>query len=160
MDLFRLDPGLAVWTWVTFGLLYFVVAKWVLPPVLRSLEARERLIAKSVDDAAALEERLKALEQEKQEVLAKARAEGEDILRRARQEAATVRQRLLEEASREVEALSAQGEIRVEEERRAAIETLRGELADFVLSCAASLVGTALIGDKERLWAREQARLL
>ncbi len=160
MDLFRLDPGLAIWTWITFGLLFFIVAKVVLPPLLRNLEERERLIAKSVDDASVLEERLQAIDREKEEVLASARAEGEDMLRQAREEAASLRQSLLDEAVREVEAVSAQGRVRVEEERRAALDALRDELADFALACAGAIVGTALVGDKERAWVRDQVRHL
>ncbi len=160
MDLFRLDPGLALWTWITFALLFFIVAKWVLPPLLRRLDEREHLIAKAVDDAIALEERLKAIDREKEDVLARARAEGEALLRQVRQEAASLRQSLLEQALRDVETLSAQGRVRVDEERQVALAALRDELADFALACAGAIVGTALVGDKERSWVREQARLL
>jgi F-type H+-transporting ATPase subunit b len=160
MDLFRLDPGLAIWTWVTFGGLCLILAKWVLPRLLGSLEKRERLIAKSVDDALALEERLKALDQERLSVLARARLEGEGLVEEARREAEALRQELLDRASNEAEALVAEGRQRVTEERRAAIEALRGELAEFALACAETVVGAALVGEREREWARERARQL
>jgi len=160
MDLFRLDPGLAVWTWVTFGILCLVVAKWVLPPLLRNLENRERLIAKSVDDAVALQERLDALERERTDVLAQARAEGESLVQQARNQADALRQSLLAQAERDAEALVAQGRVRVAEERRAAVDALRDELAEFAVSCAGTIVGATLTGDREREWARERARQL
>lgn len=160
MDLFRLDPGLAIWTWVTFGLLCFILAKWVLPPLLRSLENRERVIAKSVDDALALEERLKAVDQERLKVLAQAREQAESLLQDVRKQAEELRQNLLHQAAQEAEALIAQGRVRVADERREAIDALREELAEFALACAGTIVGTTLSGEKEREWARERARLL
>ncbi len=160
MDLFRLDPGLAIWTWVTFGLLCVIVAKWVLPPLLRNLENRERLIAKSVDDALALDDRLKALERERLEVLAEAKAHGDALVAQARQEVDELRRGLMEQAARDVEALLAQGRARAAEERRAAVESLRDDIAEFALACADTIAGQKLSGDAERAWAREQARTL
>ncbi len=160
MDLFRIDPGLAIWTWVTFGCLCFIVAKWVLPPLLRSLESRERLIARSVDDAVALEERLKAIEVERAAVVAQARAEGEALIQEARTQAGEMRRALLDQAEAEAQALVAQGRAQIADERRAAVDALRGELAEFALSCAGTIVAKTLVGENERRWAREQARLL
>jgi len=160
MDLFRLDPGLAIWTWVTFGCLCFIVAKWVLPPLLRNLETRERAIAKSVDDASALEERLKQLDEERIGVLAQARVQGEGLIQEARRQAEELRQNLLDQAARETESLIAQGRAKIADERRAAVDALREELAEFALSCAGTIVAATLVGEKERQWAREQARRL
>jgi F-type H+-transporting ATPase subunit b len=160
MDLFRLDPGLGIWTWVIFGLLFFIIAKWVVPPLLRNLENRERLIAKSVDDAVALDERLKALERERLDILAEARAQGEVLIREARQQAEELRRSLLEEASRDAEALVAQGRSRAAEERREAVEALRDEVAEFALTCADAIAGMRLTGEAERAWAREKAKTL
>lgn len=160
MDLFSIDPGLAVWTWLTFGCLCFIVGKWVLPPLLRNLEARAQVIAKAVDDAAALEERLKMLDDERAAVLSQARAEGEALIREARIQAGETRRDLLEKAAAEVQAVMAQGRAQMAAERRAAVDALREGLAEFTLSCASSIVASTLVGDKERRWAREQARRL
>jgi F-type H+-transporting ATPase subunit b len=160
MDLFRIDPGLTIWTWLTFGCLVFIVAQWVIPPLLRNLEAREHAIAQAVDDAAALEQRLKAIEEERTAILTEARTRGEALIQRARQRAQETRKSLLKHASEEAQAVIAQGRVQVAEERRAAVEALRDELAEFALSCAGSIVSSVLVGDNERRWAREQARRL
>lgn len=160
MNLFALDPGLAIWTWVTFGMLCLIVAKWVVPPLLKSLEARERLLAGSVDDALALKDRLESVEAEREEILAEARARGEALVEEARRRAEALGRELAAQARRDAEALVEGGRARWTEERRAALDSLAGEMADFALDCASSILGTTLTGDREREWALNRARSL
>ena len=52
MALFKIDPGLAIWTWIVFGALLFLLQRYVFPNLLRSVRNREATIARSVDNAA------------------------------------------------------------------------------------------------------------
>ena len=47
------DPGLFIWTIVTFLVLLTLLAKFAWGPLLEALESRQALIRKSLDDAAA-----------------------------------------------------------------------------------------------------------
>lgn len=49
--LVQLDPGLFVWTIVTFLLLLLVLAKFAWNPLLKILKEREELIQSSLEDA-------------------------------------------------------------------------------------------------------------
>ena len=49
--LVQLDPGLFIWTILTFLLLYFVLAKFAWKPLLKALESRENDIQSSIEDA-------------------------------------------------------------------------------------------------------------
>lgn len=160
MDLFSLDPGLTVWTWFCFAVLCLILTKWVFPPFFRNLKVREDTIARSIDDAAEIEARLKGIETERAEILRQTRGEAEALLKNAREEAETLKRLLREEAEREVAALIAEGKTRVSEERQAAIEALRGELAEFVLTCAGTILGSTLSGAKEREWSRNLVKNL
>lgn len=160
MDLFSLDPGLTVWTWIAFGILCVILAKWVFPPLLKSIETREKAIAASVDQAALIETRLKNLEQERRDLLAQTQAQAEAILYQARQDGARLRKSLLDKAVLEADDIVVQGRARAAEERQATIEALRMELAEFVLVCAGTIVGSTLTGEKEREWSRQLVKTL
>jgi len=160
MDLFNLDPGLAIWTWVAFGLLCAILAKWVFPPLLRNLEQRESFLSRSVDQAVLLENRMKEWEQEKQKLLTEAQAQVQTMLQEAREQAEVVRQDLEEKAVREADAIVARGRVKTADEKRAAIEALRIEIAEFVVVCAGTIVGSTLTGEREREWARQLVKSL
>ena len=49
--LVQLDPGLFVWTILTFLLLLTVLAKFAWKPLLKMLKDREELILSSLEDA-------------------------------------------------------------------------------------------------------------
>jgi len=56
--LVQLDPGLFVWTILTFLLLLFVLAKFAWKPLLKMLNDREELIRSSLEDAEKAKEKL------------------------------------------------------------------------------------------------------
>ncbi len=49
--LVQLDPGLFIWTIITFLVLFFVLAKFAWKPLLKMLKDREDMIKSSLNDA-------------------------------------------------------------------------------------------------------------
>jgi F-type H+-transporting ATPase subunit b len=160
MDLFSLDPGLTIWTWISFGILVLILTKWVIPRVFQNLKDRQDVIARSIDNAAEIEARLAAIDHERQEILRQTRGEAEALLKKAREESEVLKRSLREEAEREAAGIVAQGKAKFAEDRQASIEALRAELADFVLVCAGTIVGSTLSGARERKWSRDLVKTL
>ncbi len=48
---FKPEPGLIIWTWLVFIILFFLLRKYAWPPIVRLTEERERLIAKQLAEA-------------------------------------------------------------------------------------------------------------
>lgn len=160
MNLFTIDPGLGIWTWVSFGIMFAIMAKFILPMILRNMQNRETLIHTAVDKAQEIERRLAALEEERQSVLRQANQEADELLRRTRLQAEQLQRELAAKAEAEAQAILVQGRQRLQEERAAALETLQEELADFVCASAEKVVGTSFTSTQDRAWAREMARSL
>lgn len=160
MDLLKIDPGLMVWTWVTFGLLLFLLSKFAFPNMLKGLKDRERTINESLNNAAEIKQRLEALEAERQDLLKQAQGEAEELMRRARlaAEDASIRSR----RAAETEALDiiAQARLKIEEERAAMVEGLRIELATFVCDSTEKLVERSFLSEEDRAWTRELSKVL
>ena len=160
MDLFRIDPGLILWTWITFGVLLFLLGKFVFPPLMNSIRTREEKIRQSVDRANQIEQRLAEIEQEHAATVKRSRDEADEILRRAREDAEAVRSRLLEKADREVQEIYAQARARIAEERAAAVESIRQEIAELVCETSEKVIGRSFTTEEDRDWARELVETL
>ena len=51
MDLFTPDAGLLFWMLLSFGVVFFVLAKWGFPGITRMVDDRKRYIDESLEDA-------------------------------------------------------------------------------------------------------------
>jgi F-type H+-transporting ATPase subunit b len=73
------DPGLFIWTILTFLVLVALLAKFAWRPLLEALERRQAAIAKSLEDAQKARQELERLNLEQQRMMAAARVEAEAI---------------------------------------------------------------------------------
>ena len=74
------DPGLFIWTIVTFLVLLTLLAKFAWRPLLQALDTRQESIRKSLDDARQAKQDLERLREEMKQ---KARAEADTIVKSA-----------------------------------------------------------------------------
>ena len=74
------DPGLFIWTILTFLILLGLLAKFAWGPLLKALDERQAMIRKSLDDADQAQQDLAGLQEKSAQLLAEARAEGQSIV--------------------------------------------------------------------------------
>jgi F-type H+-transporting ATPase subunit b len=160
MGIFNMDPGLAVWTWLAFGILFLILSKFVFPAVMKNIKTREEKIAESVDKASRIEERLKEIEEEHAELLKQSKVEADDLIKKTRTEAETLRKKLLADAEKEAEELITQAKMKISEERESVIQSMREEIADFVCDASEKLISRSFASEKDHDWARELADTL
>src|SRR6478735_9856437 len=77
---FEVNPGLMLWTLISFGLLFLLLWKFVWPQLLEATEAREKKIQQQLEEAERLNAEAKASVAEQQKLLAEARAQASSIL--------------------------------------------------------------------------------
>jgi F-type H+-transporting ATPase subunit b len=131
-----------------FALLFFLLAKYVVPPINRAMMRRQEAIRtqfadldKATADANAAEAEFKAL-------IADARHEAARIREEAREQGAQIvaemRQRAQTEAARIVE----NGHAQVAAERQQAVASLRAEVGTLATTLAGRIVGESLDDDE------------
>ena len=133
---------------IAFGVLFFFVAKWVLPRLGKLLDERRAKIQGSLEEAEKAKRDADNMLAEYQQKLRDAGTEAGKVMEEARKTAEQMRKDLLakaEDESRQVVA-KAQEEVRAERDR--AVQSLRRELAEASVELAARVVGESL--DKER----------
>jgi F-type H+-transporting ATPase subunit b len=152
--LVRPDPGLYVWTIVTFGVLVLLLWKYAWGPLLAALDRREKMIAGAVDDARKAREELERVKQDSTKVLAEARKEAEGIVSRTRADAEKLREELRKKAGDEAAGIVTNAERRIQQETAKAIQQIRGEAVDMSLAIASKILQrTVTKEDNERLIA-------
>ena len=138
--LVQVDPGLFIWTIVTFLVLLGLLAKFAWGPLLKALEDRQEMIRKSLDDADQATQDLKRLHQESAQIIAAARADAQSIVAKSRVAAETVREDLKQKAKEEADALVRGAQRQIQLETARAVQQIRHEVVDLSLAVASKLI--------------------
>ncbi|MBM4116459.1 F0F1 ATP synthase subunit B [bacterium] len=149
------DPGLILWTVLTFIGLLFLLRKTAWGPIVDGLDRREGNIRAALSDAEKARDEGKRLLAEQEAALAAARQEAQKLIDQGTATARSLQEELLAKAQQEAGAIVAAARREIELETDRARETLRAEVVDLSLRVAGRLLERSLSdADHERL-ARE-----
>src|SRR5207244_5515508 len=133
------DPGLFIWTIVTFLVLLALLAKFAWGPLLQALEARQERIRKSLDDADRAKQELERLQQESTKIMQQARVEAEAIVTQTRADAERLREELKQKAKDEADTILRNAQQQIQLQTRQAIQQIRREVADIGVLLSAKM---------------------
>jgi F-type H+-transporting ATPase subunit b len=146
------DPGLYIWTIVTFLVLLWLLAKYAWRPLLSALERRQETIRKSLDDAQQAKQELEQLNVESRKILAEARVQADSILSQTRSDASRLRDELKQKAQAEAAGIIKNAERQIEMETARALQQIRNEAVDLSITIASKLLERNVTKeDNERL---------
>ncbi|MCH6568593.1 MAG: F0F1 ATP synthase subunit B [Acidobacteria bacterium] len=134
------DPGLFLWTILTFLVLLVLLAKFAWKPLLALLDRREEMIRQSLDDADKAKQELQRLQQESKEILSKARVEAQSILAKSRSQAEKLKGELRQEAKVQADSILRDAEKQIQVETEKAIAVIKNEVVDLSLLVASKLI--------------------
>jgi F-type H+-transporting ATPase subunit b len=134
------DPGLFIWTIVTFLVLLGLLAKFAWGPLLKALENRQETIRKSLDDAQKAKDELERLQGESAQIIRQARIDAESIIARTRADADKLAEELRQKAREESEGIVRNAERQIQIETRRALQEIRNEAVDLSVTIASKLL--------------------
>ena len=134
------DPGLFIWTILTFLVLLGLLAKFAWKPLLHALENRQEMIRKSLDDAEQAKRELERVQQESATIVSQARVEADSIVANSRADAAKLREDLRQKARVEADSIVANAERQIHQETERALSQIRKEAVDVSLMVASKLI--------------------
>jgi F-type H+-transporting ATPase subunit b len=134
------DPGLYIWTILTFLVLVGLLAKFAWRPLLEALESRQASIRKSLDDARAAKQELERLNAESAKILAAARTEAEAIISRTRSDAARFGEELKLKARADAAGIVDNANRQIELEKSRALQQIRQEAVDISIAIAQKIL--------------------
>jgi len=131
-----------------FLIVLFVFYRFVVPPLSRTLDERQEMLRKQVQDREKATRTLQEAKERYEEELAEARAEAARIRDAARADAARVRAELREQADREVERIQSEGAQQLAAAHEETTRLLREELGRLSTRLAERVIGEPVDDDR------------
>jgi F-type H+-transporting ATPase subunit b len=145
---FLVPNGTFVAEVLAFGIIAFIIGRWIIPPVNRAMSQRQDAIRKEFAD---LEEAKSEATQAKDEFtsqIAEARHEAARIREEAREQGAAIIVELREQAQTEANRIVEHAHAQIQAERQQALTTLRAEVGTLATTLAGRIVGESLDDDE------------
>ncbi len=140
----NIQPGLMIYTLITFGILLWVLKRYAFGPLQKIIDQRRDAIESSIRAAEETRSEADRLLAEYRQSIADAKNEAEDIIERARKVGEDQKAEIIGEAhahaQKEVE--SARGQI--QRETRKAVQEIKDQVADLTIMAAGKVAGKAI----------------
>jgi F-type H+-transporting ATPase subunit b len=139
-SLLSFDPGVSIWTLGIFIVLLIVLKKLAWKPIIDSLDAREKTIKSSLDQAAHIQAENARLALEQSRILDEAKNQAGQIVQTAREAAEGLKRSMEASAQEEKKRIVASATLEIEASKQAAISELKKTTAQLSIGIAEKLI--------------------
>ena len=148
MELFKPEFGLVFWMFLAFACLYFILAKWAWPFIIKSMDERANLIDKGVAYAQEAKSQLDNAKAEADALVADARKQQADILRDAAKMKTEIIEQAKAEAAVEAKKVTDAAQVSIEQARKESEHQLRQDVGAYALQIAEQVIRRNMSDDK------------
>jgi F-type H+-transporting ATPase subunit b len=146
----EINPGLILWTIVTFIILLVVLRAVAWKPLLSALTAREERIRTSLHQADKAQQEAERLLEENKRQLAQAEEQSQRIMKEGREMGERLKTEIIQKADASAGHMVEQAKEEILREKDAALAELRGEVADLAIMAAGKMLDANLDSPKQR----------
>ena len=148
MELFKPEFGLVFWMFLAFACLYFILAKWAWPFIIKSMDDRAKLIDEGVAYAQEAKSKLDNAKRDADALLADARKQQADILREAAKMKTDIIEQAKAEAAVEAKKVTDAAQVTIEQSRKESEHQLRQDVGAYALQIAEQVIRRNMSDDK------------
>ena len=141
------DPGLLFWMVLSFGVVFFLLAKFGFPVITKAINERKEFIEMSLLSAKEANERLANIQAESEKLLSDAKAQQQNIIAGAMQEKQRIVQAAQEEAQTSANQMIEEARQSIQAEKERALQDVRREVASLALDIAEKVIGERMKDD-------------
>ena len=150
------DPGLLFWMVLSFGVVFFLLAKFGFPVITKAINERKEFIEMSLLSAKEANERLANIQAESEKLLSDAKAQQQNIIAGAMQEKQRIVQAAQEEAQTSANQIIEEARQSIQAEKERALQDVRKEVASLALDIAEKVIGERMKDDATQRKTIEQ----
>lgn len=140
MNLLNVEPGLLIWTLVTFLIVVFILRKFAWNPIIEALDQRAEKIHGDLDKAEKAKADAESLLANYKQKIDSAKDEALKIVNEANSDAVNLKNKLLQETQAEIKNLKEQAKKDIELSKLKAVQ----ELHEHVVGLSVSIAGQIL----------------
>ena len=153
--LLRVEPGLLLWTWVTFVVLLLILWKAAWKPIVEALDARAEKVRGDIENADRSRQEAEKLLAQHKAMMDNARNEAANYIANGKTEAEKMKNEIIEKAGSEAEALAdrARKEISLAKDR--ALAEIKAEVVNLSTEIAAKIINKNLNPNDQKALVEE-----
>ena len=140
MELVYPDPGLIIWTLLTFLLVLFLLKKFAWGPIMNALTQRESFIEDSLKAAENAKKEMANLKAENERLIDQAKIERDKIIKEANAAARQIVDEANAEASKEAKKRIEEARLAINTEKQAALAEVKNQVAELSVQIAEKLM--------------------
>tara|TARA_B110000977_G_scaffold56928_1_gene77347 strand:- start:263 stop:763 length:501 start_codon:yes stop_codon:yes gene_type:complete len=136
--------GLFVWQTLLFVALLLLLKKFAWKPILDAVNERETSIKESLSAAEKARDDMEAVQADNKRILKEARSERDALLAEAKTASIKIVNQAKEDAKAEADKITAQAQEMIQNEKKAAINELKSQVASLSVDIASKVLQTEL----------------
>ncbi|RKY91612.1 MAG: ATP synthase F0 subunit B [Ignavibacteriae bacterium] len=149
-SLLDVNPGLIIWTILTFLFLLIILKKVAWKPILTALDNREKEIEDSLNRAEQAKEEAQKILDENQATLSKAEEESKKIIDQSRVYADNLKEQMLKESKDQQQKIIEDASAEIERKKNAAFEELKNQIAEISVNAAEKIMKENIDANKNK----------
>lgn len=149
-EFFKPEPGLMIWTIITFGVFLILIWRVALGPILSMLDKRRETIEENLKKAEEAREEAEKLFAEYQRKLEEAKKEAQKMVEEGRKLGEKLKEEIVSEARQEAEAIKDKALRSIELEREKALQELRETAAELSVEIASRILKRSITVDDQK----------
>ncbi len=150
MELVTPGIGLLFWMLVSFAIVVIILKKIAWKPILKALKEREDSIEDALESAEKAKEEMAKLQVDNEKIINEAKAERDNLINEAREVKETIINEAKTQATTEANKLIEQSRINIKNEKAAAINEIKDQVAILSVEIAEKLLKQELAKDKKQ----------
>jgi F-type H+-transporting ATPase subunit b len=140
MDLITPSFGLVFWMLISFGILFFILAKFAWPVITKMVKEREQFIQQQLTEAEKVRQAMKDMKSEHKQLLIEAKDERDKILADARKMVEKIDNDAKLRREKETDAMMAETRAAIENEKMKALTEIKNEIANLSIEVAEKIL--------------------
>jgi F-type H+-transporting ATPase subunit b len=153
--MFKPEPGLIIWTVISFFLLLVLLKKLAYPQILKAMKTREETIARQLEEAEKTKAAAEQLLADYRRQLADARAEAQKLINEGRGLGESMRKEIIQKAQEESNLIVKRAQEEIELQKQKALLELREKVADLSIMAASKVITKSLNSEDNRRLVEE-----
>ena len=139
--MFELEPGLLIWSWVSFLALVALLYKYLLPPLIEILEKREQQIQAGLDSAALAHSKAENLLLEYKKKIEEAHKMANQVIDSSKIESDVIIKEATDRAKQEAKIILDQVKLEIEADKRKMLKEIKDIGADLIIEASKKVIG-------------------
>jgi F-type H+-transporting ATPase subunit b len=160
MALLRVDPGLVIWLWITFGIVLLILRLTVWDTITGALDKRSQKVASDLEAGRLANEKAGVVLAQYDQTIKDGKLEAARIIEEARGQAARLREDVLQQSHEESRELRKKAMEEIQRAQEDAEKALRGQLVTLSFSIANAILKRETATADNRAFVEEFAEKL